>query len=298
MPWFLRDNCVVKGTKENPGETIKCHETKAKARAHLRALYANVEDVMLKGLAGFSNATAVLRDIGFIDNDEYADLSVAIMSSMTKVTGLLDVLNLRSIRALSPSMMNTMAHLSRMNGNDHFIQYRSLDVMKDRWLAVSTREEWDREGEMFTKEAMDFDIRQAYRTNEFPEFRMYHVRGFKLGMCDKMTRNGNRAVDEGFWHKTKFAQAVKDIVVRNTGRWKISRGFYSLEATGFCRRCNKDLIVRPINYTLGIMCPKCRMYHPNASLNKLKHLKAKTFDITVTDVPAVASTAVAAYSVS
>lgn len=45
MPWFVEKRndkyCVVKGTKESPGETVKCHGTKDKATAHLRAIYSN-----------------------------------------------------------------------------------------------------------------------------------------------------------------------------------------------------------------------------------------------------------------
>jgi hypothetical protein len=44
MPWFLKGNCVWSGTKESPGEEVKCHEDHEKAVAHMRALYANVED--------------------------------------------------------------------------------------------------------------------------------------------------------------------------------------------------------------------------------------------------------------
>jgi hypothetical protein len=44
MPWFLRGNCVWSGTKEEPGKEVKCHEDHAKAVAHMRALYSNVED--------------------------------------------------------------------------------------------------------------------------------------------------------------------------------------------------------------------------------------------------------------
>ena len=47
MPWFIdeRDSqfCVVKGTKEEPGETEKCHPTEPEATAHMRALYASEE---------------------------------------------------------------------------------------------------------------------------------------------------------------------------------------------------------------------------------------------------------------
>lgn len=312
MPYFLRGNCVVKGTKEDPGDTVKCHNNHAKAVAHLRALYVHVEDAVMKGLSqsanvadmlesrvhgSFTNAADTLYGAGFMSRDERIELSGAIGSSLKKLSSVLDKFNMR-VRTVPVQMVDLVIGLSRVNGNDHSMHYCSVDFSQDRWIAISTREEWDREGEMFTKEAMDFDIGRAYRLNEFPEFRMYHVRGFKLGMCDKMTRDKDRAVDEGYWHKTRFAQAVRGVTARNKGRWKISRGFYSLEATGHCRKCDKDLMVRPINYTFGIVCKDCSEYHPNASLSRLRHLKAITFDITLTDVPAVASTAVAAYSLS
>jgi hypothetical protein len=39
MPYKLRGNCVVKA---DTGETVKCHETRKKALAHLAALEINV----------------------------------------------------------------------------------------------------------------------------------------------------------------------------------------------------------------------------------------------------------------
>lgn len=44
MPYFLDGKCVKKGTKESPGETVKCHETREDAVDHLRALMKNVPD--------------------------------------------------------------------------------------------------------------------------------------------------------------------------------------------------------------------------------------------------------------
>lgn len=41
MPYKLKGNCVVKA---DTGATVKCHPTREKALAHLRALEINVED--------------------------------------------------------------------------------------------------------------------------------------------------------------------------------------------------------------------------------------------------------------
>ena len=174
---------------------------------------------------------------------------------------------------------------------------QSDDVWQDRWIAVSTKEIWDTQGEMFTKEAMDYDSAKAEETGEYPELRLYHVRGFKLGKCDSMSRVGEYAVDQGYWNDTPLAQAMKEIVVNNEGRWKISRGFHAVEASGLCPDCGTGLTVRPLNFIVGVPCPACRTWLLPSKLKQLKHLKARTFDITITDVPAVSATAVAAYSI-
>ena len=49
MPYFIDEkNCVRKGTKEEPGEVVQCHDEHKAAAAHLRALYVNVEDASEK----------------------------------------------------------------------------------------------------------------------------------------------------------------------------------------------------------------------------------------------------------
>lgn len=42
MPYFMDGNCVMKGTKEKPEGTVKCHKTRKDALAHMRALEVNV----------------------------------------------------------------------------------------------------------------------------------------------------------------------------------------------------------------------------------------------------------------
>ena len=44
MPYFLKGNCVWKGTEEKPVEEVKCHGSAKEAEVHIRALYANVQD--------------------------------------------------------------------------------------------------------------------------------------------------------------------------------------------------------------------------------------------------------------
>lgn len=254
MPYFLRkqdgNTCVVKGTKEDPGEVVKCHSTRKKALAHMAALYVHVED------AAKEEDTHMLQETS--GAGQYKDAIIGILR----------------------------LYKEEKNGN-----------WQDRWIAVSTVQMWDRQGEMFTTEAMDYDASRAHQTKEFPELRMFHVRGFKLGVCDSMQRINEYAVDQGYWHDTPFAQAVKEIVAKNKGRWKISRGFYTVKASGLCPDCGAGLTVGPINYIVGVPCRVCKEWYAPSKLKQLKHLETRTFDITLTDVPAVVQTAVAAYTI-
>lgn len=55
MPYRLDGNCVKKDT----GETVKCHDSRAEAESHLRALYANVEESHKEKLS-FKEHTGVM----------------------------------------------------------------------------------------------------------------------------------------------------------------------------------------------------------------------------------------------
>lgn len=167
----------------------------------------------------------------------------------------------------------------------------------DRWIAVSSSATVDLQEEIFTKDAMDYDVAHAERTGKYPELRLWHVRGFKLGQCDHMQRIGKWAVDQGYWFDTPFAQAMKDLVAANDGKWKVSKGFHPVKAAGLCLFCDADLTVGLLNFKFGVRCPQCEEIAKVSELVRLKHLKAVTFDITITDVPVVTNTAVSAYSV-
>jgi hypothetical protein len=151
-----------------------------------------------------------------------------------------------------------------------------------------------------TTEAMDFDIKRALRTGIYPELRMFHVRGFKLGKADSMDRNGIYAVDQGYWNKDPFPQAVKELVSTDVVRkWRNSRGFHPVKASGRCADCNADLNVGLMNFIFGAVCKECGAYYQTPEmLKQLKYLATVTYDITITDIPALPETAVAAFTLS
>jgi len=49
MPWMLEGNCVHKKNDDgSKGKLIKCHDSSEEAKAHMRALYANVKDSIVE----------------------------------------------------------------------------------------------------------------------------------------------------------------------------------------------------------------------------------------------------------
>jgi Zn-finger nucleic acid-binding protein len=80
------------------------------------------------------------------------------------------------------------------------------------------------------------------------------------------------------------------------GKWRVSRGFYVLEASGVCPSCGDNLLVHTKHMVAGFRCPTCKSVHMSKGVLKEVHFrKTKTFDITVTDIPAVPYTGVAAF---
>lgn len=173
---------------------------------------------------------------------------------------------------------------------------KELD-MTNRWITVSTVARKDLQKETFGTEAMDYDAACAKEFGEYPDMRVFHVRGLKIGKADTMYRVGKWAVDEGYFLDDEFSQTMKEEIQKNTGKWKVSRGFGVVEATGLCHSCGAGLRVTPYHDIIGFVCPVCKEYHAgHRDLKELKFTKTRTFDITVTDIPAVPWTSVSAYS--
>ncbi|MFA5035666.1 MAG: hypothetical protein WC479_00615 [Candidatus Izemoplasmatales bacterium] len=165
-------------------------------------------------------------------------------------------------------------------------------------ISVSTAALKDREGETFTVDAIDYEIAQALKTGEYPEFRVFHKRPLGIGRVKSMKRVGIFAVEEGESYDDPFSLEVcEKMLSHNTGKWKTSRGFKVLEASGGCPHCGESLLIREKHMTAGFRCPKCLKVNSGfkGSLDDTRFLKTKTFDITVTDVPAVPWTGVAAF---
>ena len=77
------------------------------------------------------------------------------------------------------------------------------------WItAVSTAALKDHEGETFDAECIDYDLKQAKRLGDYPEFRVFHKPSLGIGRVEKMQRVGIFAVDQGTSYMDPFSLAV------------------------------------------------------------------------------------------
>jgi hypothetical protein len=162
---------------------------------------------------------------------------------------------------------------------------------------VSTAAVVDQEGEIFDVDAIDWDIKEAKRTGEYPEFRVFHKPYFGIGRVESMSRVGIFAVDRGHSYTDPFSLEVcEKMLANNDGRWRCSRGFALYEASGKCPVCDSPLILNKEHMEIGFRCPSCKSVHISYKgvLKELHFRKARTFDVTITDIPAVPYTGASA----
>lgn len=167
-------------------------------------------------------------------------------------------------------------------------------------IGVSTAAIKDREDEIFTTDAMDFDMASAKETGIYPEFRMWHKPYLAVGKVTKMSRVGIFAIDEGYAYDDPFSKEVcEKILSDNDGHWRMSRGFYVLEASGGCPSCGEGLLIETKHMIAGFSCPTCKSIHSRykGTLDDVKFRKTKTYDVTITDIPCVPMTGVSAFRV-
>lgn len=184
------------------------------------------------------------------------------------------------------------------------VSYVQLEMKEDgrfHIVTVSTAALEDKEEETFDVEAIDYDAEQAALHGDYPEYRVLHKKFLGIGRVEKMYRVGIFAIDEGTSYDDPFSLEVCEKMLHNNdGTWKVSRGFVVHEATGVCPSCGEGMIIRRKHMSIGFRCPSCKeMYLGYKRVLKDVHFKkARTFDVTVTDVPAVPWTSAAAFGMS
>lgn len=164
-------------------------------------------------------------------------------------------------------------------------------------VAVSTAHIEDRQGETFTTKAMDYDIAEAYKQQDFPEFRVFHSPALGFGQVTEMKRVGIFAVDSGHSYTDDFSISVCEKMLQNNdGKWRVSRGFKAIELTANCPVCQSGLGITRKHMYVGFRCPACAQVHLSfKGMPNVNYMKARTFDVTATDVPVVPMTSMAAF---
>lgn len=188
-----------------------------------------------------------------------------------------------------------------MIGGDSISVEKQIDG-RYKIVAVSTVALPDQEDETFSTMAMDYEIKQVEEDKEYPEFRVFHHKGLGVGKVTEMARVGIFAVDTGYSYDDAFSLSVCEKMLQENvdGKWKVSRGFRVFEIAGTCPDCGEELVVGLKHMVVGYRCPTCGVVNLNYKgvLKDIRFRKTRTFDITITDVPAVLYTGVQAYPVN
>ena len=177
-----------------------------------------------------------------------------------------------------------------LNDSNAYAIVEKNDAGKYNITTISTAALKDREGETFTVKAIDYDIAMANKHGDYPEFRVFHSKHLGIGKVHKMSRVGIFAVDQGESYDDPFSLSVcEKMLANNDGRWRVSRGFRVSELVGACPECSSSLSISQKHMLAGFRCPGCSQIHLRFKgvLSGIRFTKARTFDVTVTDVPAV-----------
>jgi hypothetical protein len=221
MPYFIQKqgdkHCVMKGTKEEPGETVKCHATHKEALDHLRALYVHVEDA--KATVTDASANAPHGEGGTLaaGKDGFSCVCPKCGHKTQSDTACKDV--------QCPHCDASMREVEEDKRNvEKFTVYKSGDTW--RWLTVSNVAIEDREGEIVSEKAYDDAIAYAYANNAFGELDLVHIDGTDVGTCDLMARLNTQLIEGGEWYNDSKAQRVREKVSTKPTQWGVSIKFH------------------------------------------------------------------------
>lgn len=207
MPWFIekRDDewCVIKGTRDDPGESEGCHPTEDAAKAQMAALYANMPEDE--------------KQAGGVEMCECPECGKTVEHEAGTPC--------REMECPScGAMMIAQVAEKQLDEPDRFFVYKAADGTP-RWAAVSSVAVKDKEFEIVTEKAQDDAIEHARDTGNFGELDLVHVAGTDVGKCDMMARAGKRLIESGTWDDSDLARRVMKAVQERPEHWGISIKF-------------------------------------------------------------------------
>lgn len=160
---------------------------------------------------------------------------------------------------------------------------------------ISTAQVPDAYGDLFTIDAMDYEIKRNDETGFRPMYNMFHDLNLYVGVVEKMGRFGIFSVEQGHSFEDSLSLSVCDeLLEKNDGRWRVSRGFFPLHVEGDCPSCNVRLAFSYNHFLYGFKCPSCSIQKDAVEgvVSKMTFYKTLTYELTITDVPAVKATAI------
>lgn len=160
---------------------------------------------------------------------------------------------------------------------------------------ISTAQVVDSYGDTFTIQAMDYEVDRNMTTDFYPMYNVFHNLDLFIGRVTSMTRVGLFSIERGYSFDDKFSLDVcKNLLERNDGKWRVSRGFLALETEGLCPGCGTNLMFHYQHFLHGFSCPAClyRNTEVKGIINNMMFYKTLTYELTITDVPAVKATTV------
>lgn len=243
MPWFIekRDDefCVVKGTREHPIETEKCHATNELAKTHMAALFASEEKAIEKRSDKPGDFLVVedrekpttwhlqVRRNGKVDHNLMGGAWAALHKGFrgNKYEGPDKAGALRRLIALYKSEdMPTPGAKEIDEFKPSFMVYKSADGSM-RWASVSSTAIKDKEFEVVTERAYDDAIQHAKDTKEFGVLDLVHVDGTDVGDADLMLRADKRLIEGGTFRDTPMAANAIKAVQDDPDHWGVSIEF-------------------------------------------------------------------------
>lgn len=260
MPYRLQANCV-QVQRSSGWETLKCHPTRARAVAHLRALEVNVSDEH-KNMGEYKldqsevNYTALsttdsqacancrwfMADMGkchlvkcepepilatgWCDRWELREVEIEEPESEEEDSGMVETVELTEEDSIG--LMRLVKRIGALfNPQDGgFAVYKGANGQR-YWVAKYTNNFKDRDNEFFTDASHEEYVKL---TNEgvypMPELWTYHTRNTRHGVAEVVWKSGAFVFAAGIFDDTPEAVHAFDFYNRNRGKIKLSHGFY------------------------------------------------------------------------
>lgn len=258
MPYQLSGNCV----KKTSGETVKCHKTGAEAVAHLRALYANVEDAkesrMLTPKEFVTKFKVQEKDFSYAQAETWgvSDAASAFSYLMSVVRSEIAMQEADDAKEILSMMQNLLSFMNdqidEMRGAidesamEDMVMYKDAQSQflttkesdgKYRWTMITGSAFQDRDGEIISTKAFECDCDEMELTGDYGELLWWHCDGTQhatdkearpyipLGDCDTSFVYEKLNIESGTYYDNQIGEHFET----HSKEFGASKSFYHRE---------------------------------------------------------------------